>query len=67
MSRHIAPCPYCGNEKPCYTADYRPKFLYWGRFACHECGVTGPWGDGIREAIKRRNDMPRKEGADGDR
>lgn len=64
MSRRIAPCPYCGNERPSYTTSNNPYKPHWGRFACLVCGVSGPWGDGIKEATERWNAMPRREETD---
>lgn len=58
MSRHIEPCPYCGNERPGYLV---ASLTYRGRIKCHECGVTGPYGEGLDEAAERWNAMPRME------
>ena len=65
MSRHIAPCPYCGNEKPGHDVRYIGNICTGGRIVCRECGVTGPYGNSLGEAAERWNAMPREEREDG--
>ena len=66
MSRHIAPCPYCGNERPGNTVRYIGNICAGGHIVCHKCGVRGPFGNGLDEAAERWNAMPRREEAHGD-
>lgn len=65
MSRHVEPCPCCGHGNPGHEVRYVGGTVSGSRVRCTECGVTGPWGDGLDEAAERWNAMPRREETDG--